>query len=677
MKVSSNKSNYQQYLRHGIQRENIPLILQRINRWVVWKALTFKPCGKFDKVPVNTYNGRKINSLDPDNWLSFEEAYEAYAKNLCDGIGLVLSGDPVTTDEHGRPLHLVGVDLDQIDRNMSEAKAIRDSIGSYSELSPSLKGARVFALTREHIRGGNAGDGRELYGSKRFLTVTGIRGKGKIIDATEILVQLEKEWFHGKHHESNVVSLKPSLMDRCAAKHGGTVNNRLMGRDWSETKENIARIKQALAVVPPDLPYDGWRDILWSVSSLDWECGRKLLLDWSKGSDKHWESEGGAEEAETALQHVLSSFDPSRGISIGTLFHHARENGWQPPGSAESQPMLATQTQREEKPSERFQLLTPEQLRALPPMDWLVKGLLPSQGVAAIYGAPGSGKTFVALDLALTLSEGVGNWFELKCKQAFVTYIALEGHAGIAKRVAAWASHNNNAPVEARFVLSALDLRRPEHVSALVDAIPQSEGVPAAIFIDTLNQAAPGADENSSSDMGLLMAAANRISRDIGALVILVHHTGKDADRGLRGHSSMNAAVDTAILVEKKNAVRRWRVTKSKDGDGDIEHWFDLKVCSVGSDSDGLPETSCVVQSISAAETVKKPKGTNQLKIWEAIKAELVLVDRLPCDRALEIAKCSLHNIESRQRSGRAKQTLDGLVAGGHLKRNDGRVYLP
>ncbi len=71
------------------------------------------------------------------------------------------------------------------------------------------------------------------------------------------------------------------------------------------------------------------------------------------------------------------------------------------------------------------------------------------------------------------------------------------------------------------------------------------------MFIDTLNRSAPDADENSSKDMGLIIDGMKKIQSQCEGLVICVHHTGKDVSKGLRGHSSLLAALDSAIQVER------------------------------------------------------------------------------------------------------------------------------
>jgi len=83
------------------------------------------------------------------------------------------------------------------------------------------------------------------------------------------------------------------------------------------------------------------------------------------------------------------------------------------------------------------------------------------------------------------------------------------------------------------------------------------------LVIDTLTVAASGADENSSSDMGLIIEAAKALQAKLGGLVLLVHHSGKDQSKGLRGHSSLHAALDAAIeVIRNHDNRRRWRIAK-------------------------------------------------------------------------------------------------------------------
>ena len=117
------------------------------------------------------------------------------------------------------------------------------------------------------------------------------------------------------------------------------------------------------------------------------------------------------------------------------------------------------------------------------------------------------------------------------------------------------------------------------------------------IVIDTLNRAAPAAEENTSKDMGLIIAAAKLMESLTKGLVILVAHEGKDSSRGIRGHSSLFAALDANLTCRKEaDGTYVWSIEKAKDGrDGD-SYGYELQVFDVGIDKDGDKVTSCAIE---------------------------------------------------------------------------------
>lgn len=277
---------------------------------------------------------------------------------------------------------------------------------------------------------------------------------------------------------------------------------------------------------------------------------------------------------------------------------------------------LRTLLKRSKSPPMRFKLLSGAELCAAPPMRWMVRGVLPLDGLAALYGPSGSGKSFLVLDVAAAVAGGDYDWFGRRVTQCPVTYCALEGETGMGKRVSAWSLHNKKqVPACLRFITQPVDLLDGGDVTELAKAVQAAGGAGGLVILDTLNRAAPGADENSSVDMGNIIAAAKRLQNLTGGLVLLVHHTGKDATKGLRGHSSLYAALDGAIEVNKTDSRREWSVAKSKDDETGTVHAFKLDVVTVGHDDDGEEITSCVAVpdvTVGAVKRAKLPSGGNQ-----------------------------------------------------------------
>lgn len=183
---------------------------------------------------------------------------------------------------------------------------------------------------------------------------------------------------------------------------------------------------------------------------------------------------------------------------------------------------------------QRFRLLTPAELAELPPIEWRVRGVLPKSGIAALFGPSGSGKSFLALDMLAAMAHG-REWFGCRVTPCPVLYAALEGEAGISQRIQAHQKKHGALPAGFRFLLQGFDLRKPVDRSDLVTAARAAGYSAGVLVIDTLNRAAPGADENDSAAMGEIIAGAKAIQAELGGLVLLVHYTGKDQTKGCAG----------------------------------------------------------------------------------------------------------------------------------------------
>jgi putative DNA primase/helicase len=334
----------------------------------------------------------------------------------------------------------------------------------------------------------------------------------------------------------------------------------------------------------------------------------------------------------------------------------------------------------------QYTLLTGSEVEALPGTEWLVKGLLPTQGIAAIYGASGSGKTFLCLDLALAIA-GDDSWFGHRIpRNVPVVYCPLEAERGIRRRLQARRLHRGAIVTPGTFRVlqgSPVTLGEPEDMAALGAAIVATLGTGAVTIIDTLNRAMSG-DENSGADMGIALDGAHQLQHLTGGLVILVHHTGKDAGRGMRGHSSLFASQDAVIEVLFDKGVRQLRLTKSKDGESGASFGFKLSAIPLGSDADGDMVSSCAVEWDKAASpqikaAVREPTGANQRLALSTIKVELLgdkVVEKdgrlvLPYQVALDAVVLGLIeevSVEPARARERAKQALNSLRDGNFIQ---------
>lgn len=326
-------------------------------------------------------------------------------------------------------------------------------------------------------------------------------------------------------------------------------------------------------------------------------------------------------------------------------------------------------------------LMTVQALLATAPTRYLVANLLPERGVMAFFGPPGAAKTFLAIDCVGALASGRSHWFGRRVAQAPVAFIALEGQGGIRKRVMAWLAHGNQqVPAALRFFTHRLSLLDSTETEVVANEIVSELGLGAVTVIDTLSRAMAGGDENSSIDMTTIIANADLLASITQGPVILVHHTGKDAGKGLRGHSSLLGAVDVAVEVVNDKGNRSWTVRKNKDGEDGGVNAFELVPYTVETDQWGDEVTSCAVRQLLGARKPSLPPltGKNKIPVMVAIRTALAATPTgIGRDQALDVAVAALTTVLIGRRNTVANSTVNSLVASGHLVISSDMVCLP
>lgn len=249
----------------------------------------------------------------------------------------------------------------------------------------------------------------------------------------------------------------------------------------------------------------------------------------------------------------------------------------------------------ETKKQNKFNVLGFDDLLTLPKIEWIVQGVFPKKSFGVIYGEPAKGKTFVALDMALHIAHGM-DWHDRAVVQGSVLYIAGEGVGGLPKRLKAWTYQNAPDGEKPPFyaIAANVNMREPEDVEHIISAIQAIGSKFSVIFIDTVARAILGGDENSSTDMGLFVASCDKIKDATGAAVIGIHHSGKDADRGMRGSSALLGAVDSVIQVtQETEGTIILKNEKQKDGEPFKDMAFKTVVISTG-----ITETSLIIEAM-------------------------------------------------------------------------------
>jgi len=223
--------------------------------------------------------------------------------------------------------------------------------------------------------------------------------------------------------------------------------------------------------------------------------------------------------------------------------------------------------------SDTFPLLSLAELAALPPPSWLIDGLVSDSGLSILYGDPGSGKSFVTIDMALRLALG-WDWHGAETKRVGVLYIAGEGVRGLGNRIKGWRlKHDVPDDAEIPFALmpvaaQMLDPTERARLLRTIDAARVKLGFDIGlIVIDTVSRSIAGQDENGQETMSAFVKGCDEIRDHCGGAVIGVHHSGKNKDAGMRGSTVLLGACDATFRVQKADSLVTLKCEKQKDGE--------------------------------------------------------------------------------------------------------------
>lgn len=621
-----------------------PEPLRELPAWLTWRLEQDPGEPKGRKVPYYTDGGRRFGQqgspTDRAKLTTFEAARDAAIRRGHDGVGIALLPD----------WGITALDFDKcVGPDGEVPQEILDAIGmSYCEYSPSGTGIRAFVRGALGNHKSHASEG--LYGAETFNTNGFCTLTGNVLPHVEML-----------DLENTIGDVTQAARDLCARRFGPTLK-REDGDDFMAGREprlglSLDEIERLLDQLDPDMGREEWV-----------RCGMAVHHE-AQGSYEGfalwdaWSSQGGKYPGEEALQSQWDSFTRRQGVgqrqvTMASVIKMAKEANSVPVSAQELEAQVEKVKEQvaalpptagvhtPEGFTGKFPVLTAGEVASRPPGSWFIKGVLPRADLVVLYGASGSGKTFMALSLAATIARGL-EWRGHRVRKARVLYIAAEGGAGIGKRLEAYAKHFdiNVSDLDIGIITVAPNLMEKGDISELVASIVASGGVDL-IIVDTYAQSTPGSNENSGEDMGLALANCRSLTTATGATVLLTHHSGKDPSRGARGWSGLRAAADAQLeVIRHENGVREMKIDKMKDGDDGLTWGFALEIITVGFDSDGDPITSCVaveaeVPPPKEAEPAKKGRanrlGVQERHILEIIEAEYAGQPSAPYDTFIE-----------------------------------------
>jgi hypothetical protein len=557
----------------------------------------------------------------------------------CAGVGL-LTGDIVAVDIDVLDRYLVSRILDYADQILGETPLYR--VGLEPKLLLVYRAAE--RMKKRHV--GKV----EILGEGQQFVAYGIHPATKqpyrwtVKSPVEVAAQ-DLPVVTSMRIDKFLEAIAPLVQDPNTSeksKQTGLLSISSMKAPTSTAAASQTTIMEAMKFVPNnDLQWDEWNRIGMALFQATTGTGFEIFDEWSRRSTKY------DREVTRERWDGIQRSPPNR-IGDGLIFRLAREKGWRSEavtaGSAESLEQkhpsdLAEKTSK--KASERsFRFLaSSEILDAAVAQTWLIKNVLEVGGLAMLVGESGVGKSFVVIDMAVSVALGEA-WLGSAVVQGPVFVIAGEGHSGFRNRLRAIEKHRNRSLAHAPLFFSnaAISLIDPRSVIEARMAIEKMEtmhGAPALIIIDTLHRNAGGADENSAKDISAVLKEIDSKLRVFGksCAVLIVHHSGHGDKARARGSSSLYGAMDTELMLKKGGEdTVTLSVTKQKNHEPmrDITLKFEaVDLEEIGEDGQSI-KSRVVVKSDVAEGTTKGRRLSGARLIGHRELEKLLVIGQEP-----------------------------------------------
>lgn len=205
-----------------------------------------------------------------------------------------------------------------------------------------------------------------------------------------------------------------------------------------------------------------------------------------------------------------------------------------------------------------YTLLRTTAIMNMPDPDYLIDNIIPAESFGFVIGVPGCLKSFITLDMSLSIAAGMKEWMGHKIKKhGPVVYVTSEGLGDIKKRIKAWEKKTKKKVDDLPFYLipDSMNMMQNNDVLKLARTVAQvekAEGAPPAlVVIDTASRVLPGADENLQKDMTLFVKACDSIREGFHCAVLAVHHLSRNGNDTMRGSTVFDGASDFILLIKR------------------------------------------------------------------------------------------------------------------------------
>lgn len=292
--------------------------------------------------------------------------------------------------------------------------------------------------------------------------------------------------------------------------------------------------------------------------------------------------------------------DEVRGIAARKKIVPAEPTPPAPPRFTVDQP----QQDGQQPEGDALQLLSIDELDAASKrVTWTIKHVLPADSIGVMFGAPGTFKSFIALDMALHIAHGMP-WLGKRTKQGPVIYLAAEGGTGLMKRIRAWHAMHGRTWEAIDFRVIAVPVMLNSNAMAVTEAARAVGLTPTLVVVDTKSQTDEG-EENSSTDTANYFRQLGVCFRALwNCTVLVIHHSGHSATERPRGSSAILGNVDFmyGVFRDEKEMLATLECVRQKDVELFAPANFAMNSHDLGRDEDGDPINSLVAVQIGTTE---------------------------------------------------------------------------
>jgi len=317
--------------------------------------------------------------------------------------------------------------------------------------------------------------------------------------------------------------------------------------------------------------------------------------------------------------------------------------------------------------SGRFRIVDRSAMGEIKPPSWLIEDFLPDNSYTIMFGAPGTFKTFIALDIALSIATGFGMgdecvWPDIVTSGP-VLYAAGEGRANINSRITAWEkTHFLGVEVSGFHLADPVPMITEEIEPFLDIALDASPKGYRLVVLDTVGRAMQGTNENAQENASAFTHMVEVIQKELSCSVLCLHHTGlKEGDRA-RGSSVFGADADTMLRLERQDKEYTVALTMTKQKDA--QEWSKPKFIKLTEISISEDNETLVAMKATKQDLPKKPEknkiDTTVLDVIEDVLLDILennklekhtqtaLSDAIACDNRIDVASQQLRKTHLR-----------------------------